>query len=155
MIRGVHHTAISTPNLERALRFYRDLLGFRVVFEFGWPTGTEVADRITALHDSSARAVMLRTGNVVIELFEYSSPRPRPADPRRPVGDHGITHICLDVTDLDAEYARLSAAGMAFHCPPQDIAPGVRTTYGRDPDGNVLELQEVLDASNPIALTWS
>ena len=28
----------------------------------------------------------------------------------------------------------------------------VRTTYGRDPDGNVIELQEVLNPDSPIAL---
>jgi len=152
MIRGVHHTAISTGNIERALAFYRDLLGLPVVFEFAWPAGTETADQITGLHDSSARAVMLRAGNAYIELFQYASPTPRPSDPRRPVSDHGITHICLDVQDVDAEYARLSAAGMRFHCPPQNIGSAIRTTYGRDPDGNVLELQEVLDSGSPIAL---
>ena len=152
MIRGIHHTAISTGNLERALEFYRDLLGFRVLFEFAWPAGTEIADRITALQQSSARAVMLHAGNAIIELFEYASPTPRPGDPRRPVADHGITHICLDVTDLDAEYERLRKAGMTFHCPPQDLGTGLRTTYGRDPDGNVIELQEVLDTASPIAL---
>jgi catechol 2,3-dioxygenase-like lactoylglutathione lyase family enzyme len=154
MIRGIHHTAISTPNLDRALAFYRDRLGFHVVFEFAWPAGTEVADRITGLRDSAARAVMLRAGNAHVELFEYASPPPRPCDPGRPVADHGITHLCLDVRDLDAEYARLSAAGMTFHCPPQDIGPGLRTTYGRDPDGNVIELQEVTDDRNPIALPF-
>ncbi|GIW41373.1 MAG: hypothetical protein KatS3mg076_1950 [Candidatus Binatia bacterium] len=152
MIRGVHHTAISTPNLERALAFYRDLLGFRVVFEFAWKQGTQVADEITGLENSAARAVMLSAGNTVIELFEYESPRPRESDPRRPVCDHGITHICLDVKDLDAEYERLEAAGMVFHCPPKDIGMGLRTTYGRDPDGNVIELQEILDDTSPIAL---
>jgi catechol 2,3-dioxygenase-like lactoylglutathione lyase family enzyme len=29
MIRGIHHTAISTADIERSLRFYRDLLGLR------------------------------------------------------------------------------------------------------------------------------
>ncbi len=152
MIRGIHHTAISTGNLDRALAFYRDLLGFRVLAEFGWPVGTAVADAITGLQQSSARAVMLHAGNAVIELFQYESPTPRPGDPQRPVADHGITHICLDVTDLDAEYARLTAAGMRFHCPPQDIGMDLRTTYGRDPDGNVIELQEVLSQESPIAL---
>ncbi len=152
MIRGIHHTAISTGNLERLLAFYRDLLGFRVLFDFAWPAGTEVADRITGLERSSARAVMLHAGNAIIELFEYASPTPHPGDPRRPVCDHGITHICLDVTDLDAEYARLQAAGMVFHCPPQDLGMDLRTTYGRDPDGNVIELQEVLSATSPVAL---
>jgi len=40
---------------------------------------------------------------------------------------------------------------MTFHCPPQDLG-GVRTTYGRDPDGNVIELQEVCEPGHPIAL---
>ena len=152
MIRGVHHTAISTPDLDRALAFYRDLLGFRVVFEFAWPAGTDAADRITGLKGSSARAAMLQAGNAHIELFQYESPKPHPGDPRRPVSDHGITHICLDVTDLDVEYERLAAAGMTFHCPPQRLGTDVKTTYGRDPDGNVIELQEILSADSPIAL---
>ena len=78
MIRGVHHTAISTGDLERSLRFYRDLLGFEVAAEFNWPAGVEVADRITGLKDSAARVVMLRAGNAHIELFQYESPPPKP-----------------------------------------------------------------------------
>jgi hypothetical protein len=35
---------------------------------------------------------------------------------------------------------------MEFNCPPQDLSGGVRATYGRDPDGNVVELQEGLEA---------
>jgi catechol 2,3-dioxygenase-like lactoylglutathione lyase family enzyme len=152
MIRGIHHTAISTGNLQRALAFYRDLLGFETVFEAGWPAGTEMADNITGLSGSSAQLAMLRAGNTFIELFQYESPAPRPGDPSRPVCDHGFTHICLDVTDVEAEYQRLTAAGMRFHCPPQDMGGGNKTTYGRDPDGNVVELQEIADPASPIAL---
>ncbi len=94
---------------------------------------------------------MLKAGNAMIELFRYDSPRPKPGDPKRRVCDHGITHICLDVTDLDAEYERLKAAGIPFHCPPQEVGM-LKTTYGKDPDGNVIELQEVLQAESPIAL---
>jgi predicted enzyme related to lactoylglutathione lyase len=68
------------------------------------------------------------------------------------VCDPGITHLCFDVVDLDWEYERLSNAGMTFHCSPQDVAAGIRTTYGRDPDGNVVELQEVASAEYRIAL---
>jgi catechol 2,3-dioxygenase-like lactoylglutathione lyase family enzyme len=67
------------------------------------------------------------------------------------VCDHGITHIALDVRNIGAEYERLSAAGMRFHCPPLDMGT-VKATYGRDPDGNVVELQEILDDESPMAL---
>jgi catechol 2,3-dioxygenase-like lactoylglutathione lyase family enzyme len=74
-------------------------------------------------------------------------------DQRNPphVCDHGITHIALDVRDIHAEYERLSAAGMRFHCPPLDMG-GIKATYGRDPDGNVVELQEILTQDSPVAL---
>ncbi len=152
MIQGIHHTAISTGDLERSLRFYKDLLGFEEVFASGWEVGAEVADNITGLKDSSARLVMLKAGNAFIELFQYKTPTPKPAEAMRPVCDHGITHLCLNVTDIDAEYERLKAAGMIFHCPPQGAGSGVRATYGRDPDGNVVELLEVKDAENAMSL---
>jgi predicted enzyme related to lactoylglutathione lyase len=63
------------------------------------------------------------------------------------VCDHGITHVCVDVDDLDADHERLSSAGMSFHAPPQDLGGGVRTTCGRDPDGNVVELPELRPAT--------
>jgi catechol 2,3-dioxygenase-like lactoylglutathione lyase family enzyme len=150
MIRGIHHTAISTADLERSVRFYRDLLGFEQAFTSGWERGDEKADKITGLRDSAARMVMLKAGNVCIELFEYSNPQPRPGDPVRPACDHGITHLCLDVRDIEAEYERLKAAGMVFHCPPQNMGT-VSATYGRDPDGNIVELLEVKDAHHPLA----
>ncbi len=153
MIRGIHHTAISTPNLERAVAFYRDVLGFKEITDFTWPVGSTVIDGIVGLKDSSARTVMLNAGNAMIEFFQYEAPTPKPGDPARPVSDHGITHIGLDVRDLDAEYERLKAAGMTFHCPPQDLGD-IKTTYGRDPDGNVIELQEILNPENPMTLEF-
>ena len=86
------------------------------------------------------------------ELFQYATPQPHPSDSNRPVCDHGITHLCLQVTDIDAEYARLKAAGMRFHCPPQEYTSGLWATYGRDPDGNVVELLEVQDRESGLSV---
>src|SRR5262245_45164511 len=154
MIRGLHHASISTRDLERSVRFYRDLLGFRQVADHSWEAGDELADQVTGLKGSAARMVMLRTGNACLELFQYISPTPRPGDSNRPVCDHGITHICLDVVDVDAEYERLKAAGMKFHSSPQNVGDVVRTTYGRDPDGNIVELQELQVRGTPLNLTF-
>lgn len=92
---------------------------------------------------------MLKLGNAFLKLFQFYSPVPEAVQVRRPVCDHGITHLCLLVTDLDADYDRLLAAGMSFHNVPD---PQNRAVYGRDPDGNVVELLEVLDPSSPMAV---
>ena len=147
MIHGIHHTAISSSNIERSLAFYRDLLGFKEVFNFDWKVGTKKLDDNTGLSDSSARVVMLKAGNACIELFEFETPSPKSVTEKRPVCDHGITHLCLQVSDIDSEYNRLREAGMEFHCAPQSVGDSLRATYGRDPDGNVVELLEETVAS--------
>ena len=141
MLQGFHHAAISTPDLARALRFYQGVLGCKAVREFGWPAGVAAADALTGLKDSADRAVLLKLGDSFLEIFEFSSPVPRQADPDRPACDHGITHICLAVKDCQHEYERLRAAGMRFHAPPQ-AQDGGFVCYGRDPDGNIIELLE-------------
>ena len=144
MIRGIHHTGISTPDLDRALAFYAGLLGFEVVSEFGWEVGSDRFDAITGLEGSSARAAFLKLGNAFIEVFEYATPTAKTAAPNRPVCDHGITHVALLVDDVQAEYDRLREAGVTFHAPPGE---NLRAVYGRDPDGNVFELMEVSPTS--------
>ena len=157
MIRGIHHVAISTGDIDRLIAFYRDVIGMEVARESSWPVGSGRIDALVGLPDSSARTATLRMGNAYLELFQYLTPSGAPQSIDRPVADHGYTHFCLDVVDIDAEYERLAAEGMAFHCPPPP-APSIgsgslRSTYGRDPDGNVVELQEFLDPRNPLALS--
>lgn len=154
MVRGIHHVALSTPDLGRMVGFYRDLIGFEeVVLDFAWDVDNVVGPRVMRTGGPSAgRAVMLRAGNAFLEVFEFDRPVPRPGDPERPVVDHGITHLCIDVDDVHAEYARLSAAGVVFHCPPQPMGAGIHTTYARDPDGNVFEVQQIPTARHKCAL---
>lgn len=141
MIKGFHHAALSTADLDRCVGFYTKVIGCEVAWTFAWPAGTPAADEVTGLRHSAARAAMLRLGASHLEVFEFSSPIPKAAHGDRPACDHGISHVCLEVADIHAEYARLVQAGMRFHCPPQRQDTGW-VTYGRDCDGNILELIE-------------
>jgi len=153
MIRGIHHVAISTPNLQRIVDFYTNVIGAEQVYDGGWEAGSDVIDTIVGLKKSHAKQAMLRLGNAYLEFFEYVTPAGKPKDPAYGVNDHGYTHFCLDVQDIDAEYQRLLAAGVAFNCPPPDFPGGaIRATYGRDPDGNVIELQQISDPGHDFAL---
>jgi catechol 2,3-dioxygenase-like lactoylglutathione lyase family enzyme len=142
MINGAHHTSISTGNIDRLIAFYGDLLGGKVVVDVELE-GPDI-EAVTALRGVKTRAVMVQFNNLHIELFEYAAPKAAPNVPNRPVNNHGLTHICFDVTDVHGEYERLLAAGVEFHTPPVDLGPTVTTTYARDPDGNVVEFQEIL-----------
>ena len=77
MIVGFHHAAISTPDLDRSAGFYKDVIGCQEAWTFGWEAGSAEADAMTGLKDSAARAVMLKLGDSYLEVFEFSSPKPR------------------------------------------------------------------------------
>jgi catechol 2,3-dioxygenase-like lactoylglutathione lyase family enzyme len=102
------------------------------------------ADKIIGLKNTAAKVAMVEMGDVHIEFFEYSSPKPKTKDPDWRVCDHGYTHICLAVDNVDAEYGRLGKAGMTFHGPPPPVYGGLRAIYGRDPDGNFIEILQII-----------
>ena len=152
MIRGIHHISLSTNDIDAMLHFYRDLMGLEYATNFDWPVGTTVLDKIVGLEDSATKTALLKAGNTYVEIFQYLSPAGAPGDPQRPACDVGLTHICFDVTDVDSEYERLKAAGVTFNTEPLNVGP-VRTTYGRDPDGNLFEIQEVVERAPELELT--
>jgi catechol 2,3-dioxygenase-like lactoylglutathione lyase family enzyme len=156
MIRGIHHVAISTPDIEGSVAFYKEAFGFETVINGGWEAGNDWIDTIVGLKGSSATQAIMKAGNTYIEIFQYHSPEPEGLPEGNPVNNHGYTHFCVDVTDIEAEYERLTKLGMVFHCPPGpagEMGGGlIRATYGRDPFGNVVEIQEVFDTSNDMYL---
>jgi glyoxylase I family protein len=142
MILGIEHTAISVPDLDRALAFYCGVLGFELEWRAGWPQGSPRLDDLVGAKDSASKVAMVKLGDTRIEIFEFESPNVRVQDPDRPVFDHGITHIGLLVSEVEQEYERLAAAGVRFNAPPADVGGGSVCAYGRDPFGNFLEIRE-------------
>lgn len=142
MIVGIHHVAVGVPDFEQGLRFYRDLLGFEVVQEGDWDGDHPLADQAIGLTGTAARMAMLKAPNAFVELWEYS--RPEPVDHRQRPCDYGYPHFCLQVDGIEAEYGRLSAAGMEFAGPPVNFG-GSSAIYGKDPFGNIIELYEIRD----------
>ncbi len=143
MIRGIHHVAVHVHDLDRMIGFYKEAFGFEVVGEpFGWD-GNDFIDRIVDVPNSAARGAMLRCGTCYLEMFEYS--RPKGETRARDATDKGYTHFCVDVTEIEQEYERLKGLGMKFGQPgPIDVGH-VKTIYGRDPEGNLIEIQQTIE----------
>ena len=153
-VSGIHHLAISVPNLDEARAFYCGVLGFELAeaFEFG---PDDESERVTGVSGARAKVMMLRAGNVHVEVFEYGNAGVREQPPSRPVCDHGYTHFALEVDgDIDEVYEALGRAGVKWHSPlVGDLDnEGYRVTYGRDPFGNVIEIQK-LSTTHPGHIT--
>lgn len=141
MIRGIHHVGVHVRDLDKMVAFYKAAFGFELVGEaFAWKD-EPVLDRLIDVPGSAARGAMLRAGTCYLEMFQFSAPDPRAAPPLNP-HDKGYTHFCVDVTDIQDEYERLKSLGMSFGAPAPIDMGHVKSVYGRDPEGNVIELQQ-------------
>ncbi len=141
MISGIHHIAIHTPNMSRLRTFYEHAFGFEAVGEEADIDNDPILATITGVEGAASRALIMKAGNCFIELFQWSAPKGRPLQPLNP-NDFGYTHFCVQVVDIEAEYKRLSDLGMRFvHSMPIPYGP-YGSVYGRDPDGNVIEILE-------------
>jgi catechol 2,3-dioxygenase-like lactoylglutathione lyase family enzyme len=141
MLKRMDHIGISVSDLDRSIKFYRDLFGMRLLLRQRFCGG--LYERILDLPGAAgevARVESVKTG-LQLELFQFSQPSPKPTNPDYPVSGIGISHFCFGVSDINDEYERLRAKGVRFHCPPLDFGDAI-ATYARDPDGNVFELFE-------------
>ena len=109
-----NHVIIYTRHLERSLRFYRDLLGFRVISQWG---------------DGYAR-LRSPVGSTTIALH---------VDPKLKRGKEGL-RLYFEVEGLDALCRTLAKRGVKFSQKPKDMEWGWRHAYLKDPDGHELSL---------------
>ena len=143
MLRGVHHAGVTVADLDRALTFYRDVLGLEV-FVVAERTDATIGD-ITGYPGGAVKLAFCGVpGDTArIELLEYREPRGDAADGEtfRP----GTGHVCFRVDDIEGLFQRIVDAGFT----PRSSEPvtitegpnsGARAFYVRDPDGYTVEL---------------
>lgn len=137
---GIDHTAIAVDDTDRALRFYRDVLGLRETgHSENW--GPE-QERLNGVFGAHLRITQVRapTGPG-LELLEYLTPRdgrPYPADER--ASDLIHWHTILVAEELASVTRALRAARTEFVSAPSMPLDQRRPVRVRDPDGHVVEL---------------
>ncbi len=118
MLSGAHATAmLPTTNVDRAVRFYEDKLGFHPKSKL--PNGE----------------VLFESDGLEFALY----PRPTP-----PKSDH--TQLTWEVSDVRAEASELRQRGVRFEDYPEyktrdgiaEMGEGEKAAWFKDPDGNIL-----------------
>lgn len=149
-VSGIHHIGISVPDIQAAHDFYCGVLGFELAANYDFEP-SDRGDLILKLENAAAKSIMIKAGNIYLEIFEFLSPEPEARQTERPVCNHGFTHIAFEVDDIEPVYQRLQEAGVEWHCPIQeykDEDDWFQNAYGRDPFGNVIEVQQINRSSS-------
>jgi catechol 2,3-dioxygenase-like lactoylglutathione lyase family enzyme len=144
MITGLAHSAVCVPDVDAAVQWYADVLGFRVLSPPYRMEGDAIERDMGELVPSpvviKAAIVGLEDGDRVIELVEYPNASVDAAGPT--ITHAGITHVGLVCDDIEATRARLEGQGVEFLTAGIATVAGLRTTWFRDPWGAVFILME-------------
>ncbi|BFM05127.1 VOC family protein [Halioxenophilus aromaticivorans] len=125
-----HHGGVNVPNLEQAITWYREVLGFEL-------------ERTFEIPPANAKVAIVRNGDLRFEIFCKPDSRPLPDERRMPITDLntcGNKHVAFQVDDFEATIAELENKNA-------DIAFIVREDFGkgcfiRDCAGNLIEIVE-------------
>ena len=133
------HLVVGVTDMDRALAFYRDVLGMEVVFET-LISGEPFDAALHATRKQEGRVVGGLLGGLMVELLSLGA-KPAAEKPAHR-GVTGIHNVSLSVTDLDDAHRRITAAGYTPDQDPFEIG-GVRMFFVKDPDGTRVEFIEL------------
>ena len=131
--KGIYHLGIPVDDMDRAIRFYTEVLGM-VVTKRG---ADDMGDKLSRAE--------LRAGNDIVDLFLRPRPRQRDA-----LQESGATHQAFAVSPEDFELAveKMAEWGVKVHTTPHVARRTGRGFYFFDSEGNLLQLYAPPKASS-------
>ena len=131
MTRHSIHTRLLIKDYQACFLFYRDTMGFEVTWDDGIYAGFQDGDMRLAIFKRHLMAEAI--GN---------TDKPPDADCQDKIA------LIFEVSDVDEYHRQLRKKGVQFTKEPLDYPSwGIRAAYFRDPDGNLIEINSGLAAS--------
>ena len=142
IVKGYRHTGIICDDIEKSLKFYRDLLGFEVIQDF--TDDSDYINTITGINGGLVHMIKLKADDgTVLELLEYVN---HPTDLiKHKIYNVGICHIALQVYNIDEAYKKLSDSGVKLISKPVLSSEKIaKVCFCMDPSNVRVELVEML-----------
>jgi catechol 2,3-dioxygenase-like lactoylglutathione lyase family enzyme len=142
--RGLAHVGVTVPEIEAALEWYEDVLGFETIMgpveiEHGEDQIGRLCADVLGEFDT-VRIAHVATGNqVAVEFFEFDRTEPGPdPDPAAP----GYFHLCVIDPEIETLASEIEDSGGEHHTDIWALFPDqpYRMTYCKDPWGNLVEI---------------
>jgi catechol 2,3-dioxygenase-like lactoylglutathione lyase family enzyme len=129
-------TSILVDNQDKALKFYTEILGF--IKKHDVPIGDAKWLTVIASEAPDEVEILLEPNwNPAIRI----DGKPAAAEWQKILFNAGIPAAMFGVTDIEAEYARLSEKGVRFTQPPAQIGP-VKIAVLDDTCGNLIQIMQ-------------
>ena len=142
----INHVAVSVPDLDLAVKWYKEVFGFTVVrepIEFV-PDDTLKGMAVKDIHGPSlkkVRMVWLSSANQVgFEIFEYIEPKAERRTNNFEYWKSGFMHICITDPDIEGLCKKISETGGKQRPKVWEIVPGYKIAFCEDPFGNIIEI---------------
>lgn len=146
--RTFSHIGISVPNLEQAVKFYTEVLGWYLIMEpteiieDDSPIGEMCTDVFGAKWEKFKIAHLSTGDRIGIELFEFKN-QEQPEN-NFEYWKTGVFHFCVQDPNLEELVEKIVEAGGKKRMPePRYYYPNekpYRMIYMEDPFGNILEI---------------
>jgi methylmalonyl-CoA/ethylmalonyl-CoA epimerase len=132
MIGRLNHVGVATPNLDDAVKLYRDVLGATVITEKRTMAEQGVSFQFVNLANSQIELIEPYGENSPILNFLAKNPQG---------GQH---HICFEVRDIHAAKAEMEGKGVRVLGEPRIGAHGTLIVFlhPKDMGGQLVELME-------------
>ena len=143
MTHRVSHIGLCVSDLDKALRFYCEGLGFTQAegYDLDDTLVPGLGDALEVPSPVALRSQMITLDGSKIELLAYTSPGVVGA-PSESRNERGFTHLSFFVDDVDTAAARLvEYGGTVLEKTRANL--GVQILFLADPDGTRIELMAV------------
>lgn len=144
-IIGFNHIGISVNNLDEMVAFYQKATPFEIVKREKVKQHSN-ADKIYAREGVAYERVTFKAPNMLLELTEYANQQNAIPTKMLPQGP-GMTHTCYQSPDWKSGYDQFKNAEIDLLSRGDKAVDlggyGVTYAYGYDPEGNMLEMEQM------------